>query len=199
MAEKNHFESGYVYVHNNPLKHIDPDGRDGTLVIKGNNITINSNIYIYGSGATKATASQMQSDIMGRWNKGFSAQGVNGSYFNVKFDVKVGLYGGKEKSNPLIVPESWNPSNRNNFVEVGASLNEVGRSFVSGGDEGEWRGVGRNSMSLLQDDPAPHEFEHILGLDDRYDDKMVLLKDGKKTLWEILKMETLNRETFNRL
>ena len=33
MAEKNHFESGYVYVHNNPLKYLDPDGRDGILVV----------------------------------------------------------------------------------------------------------------------------------------------------------------------
>jgi RHS repeat-associated protein len=33
MAEKNHFEGGYVFVHNNPLKYIDPDGRDGVLVV----------------------------------------------------------------------------------------------------------------------------------------------------------------------
>ena len=33
MAEKNHFESSYVFVHNNPLKYIDPDGRDGILIV----------------------------------------------------------------------------------------------------------------------------------------------------------------------
>jgi RHS repeat-associated protein len=33
LAEKNHFESSYVYVHNNPLKYIDPDGRDGILIV----------------------------------------------------------------------------------------------------------------------------------------------------------------------
>ena len=151
MSEKNHFESGYVYLHNSPLKYIDPDGKDAILVIKGNNITINSNIYIYGSGATKSTASQMQSDIMSKWDKGFSIQDSKGSSFNVKFNVKVGLYGNKEKNKPLIIPESWNPNNRDNFIEVGASLNEIERSFVIGGDEGEWRGVGRNGMSLSED------------------------------------------------
>jgi RHS repeat-associated protein len=182
LAEKNHFESSYVFVRNNPLKYIDPDGRDGILVIKSNNITISSNIYIYGSGATRATASQMQSDIISKWDRGFSVQGSNGNAFSVKFDVKVGLYGGKEKNNPLVVPESWNPNNRDNFVEVGASLSEVGRSFVSGGDEGEWRGVGRNGMSLSKDDPAPHEFGHILGLDDRYDDKNGAFKGWEKNI-----------------
>jgi hypothetical protein len=33
LAEKNNFESPYTYVHNNPLIYIDPDGRDGILVV----------------------------------------------------------------------------------------------------------------------------------------------------------------------
>ncbi|MDD2964218.1 MAG: RHS repeat-associated core domain-containing protein [Bacteroidales bacterium] len=33
LAEKNNFESPYVFVHNNPLIYIDPDGRDGILVV----------------------------------------------------------------------------------------------------------------------------------------------------------------------
>lgn len=33
LAEKNNFESPYVFVHNNPLIYVDPDGRDGILVV----------------------------------------------------------------------------------------------------------------------------------------------------------------------
>ena len=33
LAEKNHFESGYAYVHGSPLKYFDPDGKDGVLIV----------------------------------------------------------------------------------------------------------------------------------------------------------------------
>lgn len=39
------------------------------------------------------------------------------------------------------------------------------------GDEGEWRSQGRNGSNLSNDDPAPHEVGHLLGLKDRYSDK----------------------------
>jgi hypothetical protein len=126
----------------------------------------------------------MQSDIMNKWgsNNGNSwtyTDKSSGKVFDVQFDVQVSLYNGKEKADPLIIAESWDPSNMDNFIDVGASLDEVGRSFVSGGDEGSWRGVGRNSNTLAQDDPAPHEFGHLVGLTDRYDDK-----NGVHSGWE---------------
>ena len=103
--------------------------------------------------------------------KGWSyTDAETGKTYDVKFDIKVDLYEGKEKGSPTIIPESWDPSNRENFVEVGATLKDVGRSNVQGGDEGEWRGVGRNGSTLAQDDPAPHEVGHILGLGDKYTD-----------------------------
>lgn len=42
------------------------------------------------------------------------------------------------------------------------------RSYVRGGDEGQWRANGRGGLTLAQDDPAPHEFGHLIGLTDRY-------------------------------
>lgn len=54
--------------------------------------------------------------------------------------------------------------------KVATATWQLGRSFVQGGDEGEWRGSGRNGLSLSQDNPAPHEFGHLMGLGDRYTD-----------------------------
>jgi hypothetical protein len=50
---------------------------------------------------------------------------------------------------------------------------------VTGVDEGEWRSQGGDGKTLAQDDSAPHEFGHLLGLDDKYtDDK------GSDSGWE---------------
>ncbi|PWG82126.1 hypothetical protein DDR33_03670 [Pararcticibacter amylolyticus] len=38
FSEKNHFESPYVFVHNNPIIFVDPDGRDGIIRWTNNNI-----------------------------------------------------------------------------------------------------------------------------------------------------------------
>lgn len=160
-ADKHASWSPFVYVYNNPIKTIDPDGKDGIVSIKGNTITVSSTIYLYGSGATAATARQMKGDIMKAWGsnngKPWTEKDASGKTYNVKFDVSVKLYDGKEKSDPTVIPESWNPFNRDNFINVGATLNDVGRSDVEGGDEGNWRGVGRGGVPLSQDDPATHE------------------------------------------
>ena len=148
---------------------MDPNGQDGVITIKGGQATISSNIILYGAGASKSVVAQMQKDINSRWGGAFSAKSSDGKQtFNVNVNVNVGLYDGKEKNDPWIIPESWNPSNRDNFIEVGAGDK---RSYVVGGDEGEWRNQGRQGMSLSQDDPAPHELGHLLGLGDKYTDK----------------------------
>ena len=86
------------------------------------------------------------------------------------------LYGGHDKNNPQIIADSWNPFSRNNYIEV---ADDYQRSYVRGGDEGQWRSVGRNGKSLSQDDPAPHEVGHLLGLPDQYTDE-----NGPNKGWE---------------
>ena len=169
MQEKYPMSTTYCFVNNNPIKEIDPDGCDGYVIINGNKITITANVYLYGAGATKSVADQMQKDVNGKWSSStFSAKSANGTSFRVSVKVKILLYNNKEKSDPFIIPQSWNPYNRDNFVEVGANDK---RSYVTGGDEGLWRSQGRNGRTLAEDDPAPHEIGHILGLTDRYKDK----------------------------
>ena len=169
LAGKHSNQSPYLFCNGNPIIFMVPDGRDGIITIKGGQINIISNVYLYGAGATKAAAAKYQSDVNAKWGGTFSAKSSDGkTSFNVNAKVNIGLYGGKEKNNPFIITESWNPNNRDNFVEVGAADK---RSYVTGGDEGEWRSQGRSGLTLAQDDPAPHEVGHLLGLDDRYTDK----------------------------
>jgi hypothetical protein len=97
-AEKYTFTSSYTYALNNPLKFVDPNGKDAKVAITGNTITISTTIYIYGSGANDIQASKMQATIMKDWNKGFSYTNAStGEKYKVSFDVNVQVY---NKDNP---------------------------------------------------------------------------------------------------
>ena len=168
MAEKYYSVSPYMYCMGNPVVLVDPDGRDGIICIFGNNITIGANVYLYGNGATHSVLRQMQEDINSAWGGNYSVN-KNGVEYHVNFKINLALYGGEEKSNPLIIWDSWNPISRNNYIEV---TNGCKRSEVIGNDKGTWRSKGRNGKPLAEDDPSPHEIGHILGLDDKYSDEI---------------------------
>ncbi|SVC58879.1 uncharacterized protein METZ01_LOCUS311733, partial [marine metagenome] len=145
----------YQYGRQNPVMYWDPDGRDakvtfarsfatnpatGKVVEQPTRVTVSTTIYVYGSGATQSTIATMERNIMSSWNRpgGWSYQDkASGHSFNVTFAVKVRAYNPKAPTNnPLVIPESWNPTNTDNFIEIGATAQNVARSHVFGGDEG---------------------------------------------------------------
>jgi RHS repeat-associated protein len=108
LIEKHRSQSPYLYCNGNPILYLDPDGKDGIISIKGGQITISANIFLNGSGSTKAVAAQMQSDINAKWRGSYSAKTSDGKEsFNVNVKFNVGLYEGKEENDPFLIPESW--------------------------------------------------------------------------------------------
>lgn len=178
MAEKYYNISPYAYCANNPLKYVDIGGKDGVISIYGNNIIISSNIFLYGEGATKSVLKQMQNDVNTIWGNNYAIK-HNGTTYNVCFNINMSLYADEEKSNPVFIPDAWNPYSRNNYIKV---TDDDRRSGVYGSDEGVWRSRGRNGKSLSDDDPAPHEIGHILGLHDQYTDKNGIKKGWEKNI-----------------
>jgi hypothetical protein len=164
LFSKNPGISPYVFCLNNPLIYTDPDGKDAIISIKGNVITVSTTIFIFGKDATASAASSIQQTITNSWAK--QSNGKDWQYtdpttkqiYTVQLDVSVQLYEGKANQSPLIIPDAWNPSSRNNYIEVD---NSTSRDYVRGGDEGAW--------TVKKWVPA-HEWGHLVGLDDRYTD-----------------------------
>ena len=147
----------YHYAGNNPVRYVDPDGRHATYTIDRENKTVNitSSIIIYGDGATAEVAEIYQRGINAVWGGTYSTTIANETYtVSITATVTVGTR-----------PESISDDDAQNYIEVNNTSNT---SNVLSGHLGEWRANGRDDRSLEQDNPAIHEFGHLLGLRDRY-------------------------------
>ena len=150
------------------------EGRDAIITFIENEILINSKIYIYGSAATQRVAQIIQTSISKRWNSQKWTYAVNSEKFSITFKIDVLLYNNIEKSKPSFIFEKYDPFNRNNYIEICATYQEMdeydptinyAQSIVYGHDEGQWKFVDTTLTWLW---PYAHEFGHILGLHDAY-------------------------------
>lgn len=148
----------------NPLRYDQPDSR---FTIANKNIVIQSDIVVYGKGATRQITQQIRENILKYWALSPDKKPwqywdeESQSQFTVKFDVNVSLYQGLERNEPRIIPEAWDPTNRKNYIEIAQGRT---RAFVMAGDEGVW------SNPPSREQTFAHEYGHLLGFDDRYND-----------------------------
>ncbi len=153
----------YAYVNNNPLKYIDPTGKEAEYVIdeKKKTITIRASITIYGPNATAAYAAKLKGAMEAAW-KGSYKDPKTGAVYKVSTVADVSVY------NPLL---GSGLSARNAFY-VG---NDVSRSNF------EYRHTDPRFPSRYPGDPGVytgalnpaagaerHEAGHVLGEPDDY-------------------------------
>ena len=144
------------------MKFVDPDGRAFGFEVDDENqvININVDIYIYGKAADITLAEKFQKAIENEWNKEFHYD-YQGKSYSVNFNVNVKV------CNPI---QRFNPFNKKSDAYIAISNNPYSTSRVnSSTTSGQWRGVGYGGFSIDSDNPAPHEFGHILGFTDYYD------------------------------
>ena len=143
-------------------------------------VSIDATIYIYGSGATREIADLYERGIDREWGRQpdgspWTYTSASGETYEVQFSADVKLY---DPENPERAPGVFSgrlhPSNRDNFIRV----EPVDRSVVWLGENGTWRSKGRDGRTLAEDNPAAHEFGHLLGLRDRY------TRHGAREGWE---------------
>lgn len=143
------------------MKYVDPDGRAFGFEVddEKKTIEINVNIHIYGKLATDELAKKFEDTINEEWNKNFSYKYNKQEYtviFNVQVDVatKRQRYSIKNKLNDIYIK----------ITDDKYFTSNINYSTLSG----TWRGVGYGGFSLDNDNPAAHEFGHILGFNDYY-------------------------------
>jgi RHS repeat-associated protein len=170
----------YTYVRNNPLKYIDPTGRNATVTYeidkdkKQGKITINATIAIYATDTMKSKglndprlmkgwANTIKSGIEGSWSGKFERDGIT---YTVETKVEVAVANDKQGA---IGTGAQNVIAIGTPDEVNKEAGDTGIIGLSGRDPDNGSasydyGLWNNSINGTG---AGHEWGHLLGVGDR--------------------------------
>jgi RHS repeat-associated protein len=164
LAEKFKEWSPYVYTYNDPIKHIDPDGRSGEPVVdkKRKTITITMTYVFYGSKANDKSAAAAANEMSWQYNAAGGKVKYDGGKYKVKFNVHYRVVS-EDKAKEMAKD---NKEARFNFIRLEDS-NKESRSFMTNNGTGKGSNSGHwiTTDNLGTSTTAPHEAGHGLTLE----------------------------------
>ena len=153
----------YVYSANNPVKFIDPDGRDfvAAAAPETKTMTIKVNIVMTGSGASPETASKFQDQANKTFSSGATTfKGKDGSTWTLKVEVSA-----------TTDSSEFTEKDRPNTLNV----SDGGATEMTAENKGTL-----NTSDLGNPNTAAHEAAHMIGLGDQYNENTNQPNPGKE-------------------
>ncbi|NBJ09227.1 hypothetical protein D1647_24155 [Alistipes sp. Z76] len=161
LSEENYWISPYAYGNGNPIKYIDNNGKKARVAVNHENktVTIYANIYLsskqYSTKELSRLSEEIKDDISSAWNANWTYNN-NGKVYAVNFVIELKSGTGRKTSDDSYA----------NYIEI---KNGIRSRVKEDTYNGTWNPRHNNYA---------HEFGHIVGLKDRYND--VTDKNGKK-------------------
>ena len=169
MADKYPNISPYAYCAWNPVKFVDPDGRDGVLIVDTYKKTIKVKVKIVfyansssvNSNDVKIAAKMYEQNIKDNWCKDNMGKKwrteYKGESYVVLFDINVSV------DNSAKMETNRDYDGMTNYIGIDKVVPE-NRNSVLHSNKGLWK------YTLSNKNSGGHEFGHFLGLKDRYTD-----------------------------